>query len=160
MKLPGNNLIKNNTIDIIGVNWDKLYTAVPRRETLSSLSVKNLIQISDTASASGTFGNGQSLTITTNLTPNNLFSDARMLATPYVAVYEGTAAVGSMQIYPRYGAGITVGDYTTQSGYDYDDFDEFTEDFKVGITNVAAGNVSVYAVTRWRYISERGGTAT
>lgn len=142
-----------------GVEFDRSFNVQTRRVKASQSATENMVQISPIAVAAGTFGTGTSVTVETNLTPDNNFSRARILSMPYMAVYEGTAAVQANQIFPSLGANIAVTDYETSAGFDYGSFDEFIESYKVNISNLAAGDVSIYAITRWKYISERSGTA-
>lgn len=157
---PEGSPISRNKGRMTGIEFDRTFEVQATRIKASQASTRNLVQISELGDATGSFDTGQAVALTTTLSPANTFSQARMLATPYVDVYEGTAAVGSMQLYPVMGAGIANGDYEVMSGYDLADFDEYVENYKISVENVAAGAVSIYFRTRWRYISERSGTAT
>lgn len=157
---PLNSPITNNKGRMTGIEFDRTFEVQATRIKASQSATRNLVQISELGEATGSFDTGQAVELATTLAPANTFSQSRMLATPYVDVYEGTAAVGSMQIYPSMGAGIANGDYEVMSGYDLADFDEYIENFKITVENVAAGAVSIYFRTRWRYVSERSGSAT
>lgn len=131
-----------------------------RRVKTSSLSIRDLVQISNAGSAIGTLGSGESVSATTTLTPDNTFSDAKVIGIPYAAIYVGTSAIGSNQLYPNYGSGIDVTQWDLHSGFDYNDFNATTEKFTINVANISAGAQSIFFVGNWKYIVERGGTAS
>lgn len=130
-----------------------------QRLKVSQTSIRNLIQRSDTASAVGTVANADSASVTITLTPDNVFNGAAVQGNPYVAIYQGTVAVGSMQIFPSYGSGITVTDWDIHSGFDYNYFAGTQEKYTVNVANISGGDLPIYVDATWKYVSERAGTA-
>lgn len=97
----------------------ELQNEVQGRSTkLSNSAVRNLIQISESSSGAGEVSYGNAVIITTTITPDNLYSDSKTFGHPYMAIYQGTSAVSSMQIYPYQGAGANVRDFEIRSGFD------------------------------------------
>lgn len=142
------------------LNFDRVPVVDMKRLKTSALDVRTLINISDIGTVSGTLGNGATFPFEITLTPTNVFNGAAPLGNPYVAVYQGTAAVAGSQIFPVYGAGVTPAQWEIHAGFDYAEISENAENYKVSVTNLSAGNTSLYANYAWRYLSERGGTAT
>lgn len=142
-----------------GIDFDKQYEVQTKKIRASRVDIQEFIQNSEIATASGTFGNGQAVTVSTTLTPQVPFQNDPNFAIPYVAMYEGTAAVGSMQIYPRQGAGISVGDYNIYSGFDISSFNGTNSVWRAHVENVAAGDVDIYFQSQWKYIYYNAGTS-
>lgn len=136
----------------LGVDFDTSYEIQARKMRVSQTYINNFIQNSGTATASGSFGNGQALNINTGLTPNVPFQNFPNFADPYIALYQGTSAVGSMQIYPFMGSGVVTSNYKVWSGFNYTSFDGVGSFYTVHVENVAAGAVSIFFISQWKYI--------
>ena len=128
----------------------------------SQVNIKDFIQVSGTASATGAIGNGTTLFLQTALTPEPPHQTDVNFADPYIALYQGTAAVGSLQIYPTLGAGITPGDYTVQGGLDYHGFGtaipQALSIWKGVITDNSAGNQTILFASVWKWSLYNSGT--
>lgn len=132
---------------------------------LSKVNVKNSIQLSAQATAQGTFGNGQTLFLSTTLTPNPPHIYDINFAIPYIGIYQGTSANGAFQIYPALGGSITPGAYTPIGNMDFQAFAQATpgsvESAWSGyIINNSAGNQTILFVTEWKYINFNSGTVS
>ncbi len=134
------------------------------RMRMSQVNVKNFVDLSGTASATGAIGNGTTLTLTTALTPNIPRQNDINYAIPYIAVYQGTQALQGNQIYPTLGGSITPGAYTVQGGLDYQAFSTAVpmtnSVWRGNITDNSAGNQNVLFVTQWRWIIYNSGTVS
>lgn len=127
-----------------------------RSALLSNVNIKNFIIVSETATASGTIGNGVTLFLSSDLTPDSPHQFEVNHGQPYVAIYQGTAAVSANQIYPVYGSNITPGSYTVQGALDYNAFGtasiQTLSTWRGNITDVSAGNQNIFLVTFWKWI--------
>ena len=76
-------------------------------------------------------------------------------ADPYIAIYQGTAALGGNQIYPTTGGSITPGAYTVQGGLDFHGFGtadpQTLSIWKGTITDNSAGNQTILFATVWKW---------
>lgn len=154
-------LIRGYHTRVPNLNFAAQYE-VDTRVTRTSISqTKNLIRSTSIGDASGgPFTDGQSLRATFILNPDNIFSTSRNIAQPEVAVYQGTAAVGSLQIFPSAGAAITPTDYSFWAGFDLEQSSEFNSHYVVVINNIAAGTQNIYVEARHKYIQDNSGTST
>lgn len=146
-----------------GFVFEQQYEVQGRSPKLSNSAVRNLVQISPRASGGATLEYNASLTFTAALTPENLYSQSKIHGDPYWSIYQGTSAVGSMQIYPNQGAGITDREYEVRSGFDLGtnndtDWDGINAVNVVNIEKLSAGSVSVFASVQWNYIIDNAGT--
>lgn len=157
---PMNSPVARNVGRMPGAIFDRKYEIQTNRVRSSSVSVQNFVQESDTDDATGSFTTGQSLLVSTTLDPQNLNKSAVPLGIPQISIYEGTVVDDTMQIYPRSGSGIAVGDYRTSFGFDWGSADADGSNIvaMVAIDNVAAGAVNILAKVKWKYIADRDGT--
>ena len=130
----------------------------------SQINIKDFIQISGTASATGTIENGTTLFLNTSLIPQPPHQTDVNFADAYIAIYQGTASIGSLQIYPTTGAGITPGAYTVQGGLDYHGLATASPQalsiWKGIITDNSAGNQTILFATVWKWALYNSGTVT
>ena len=136
-----------------------------RQIKVSKLNAKNVLQVSQQATAQGTFGNGATLNISTTLTPNAPHANELNFATPYIALYQGTAAIPNNQIYPAIGGSITPGQYLVYGDFDFNSFGtsqpgSIISTWSGYITNVSAGNQSLLLVTQWKFVNMNSGSVT
>lgn len=125
----------------------------------TSLTLNKITQLSAAANASGTIGNGTTLFLNTKLTPNAPIAQFPNFAVPYIALYQDTA-VGSNQIYPAVGAGVTPGAYTVQGGLDYQSYNGTNSSWSGIITDNSAGGHNILFYTQWKFIALNPGTQT
>lgn len=142
-----------------GIEFDRSFEVQTQRVKASSSSIQKLIQESDTASASGSFTTGDSLTVTATLDPQNISTGAIPLGIPQISIYQGTAVDDFFQIYPKSGGSVTPSNYKFSSGFDWGSAAADGSDIvaMVSIDNVAAGTVSILAAVKWKYIADKSG---
>lgn len=122
-----------------------------------NLQASNLVKTSPAGTAQGSgFNTGVSFKITTTLTSKNSTPFTRIMGIPYVAVYVGTAAVGSQQIYPSYGNGILNSQYVVSSGFDYSAWTGSNAIFRVNVENNSGSTIAVFAVAQWQILNNGG----
>lgn len=143
-----------------GVQFESQYEIQTRRVQASQIYVRNFVQLSGTAQATGAIGNGTTLLVSTTLTPQTPHQFDPNFAIPFIALYQGTVTIGSAQIYPRIGSGITPGAYTVQGGFDYHAYDGTNSVWSGAITDNSAGNQTILLVTQWRWLWYNNGTVT
>lgn len=83
-----------------------------------TLRVSQVVSRTGLLSAVGTINTASNVTVTATLEPNEQDRQPNF-AIPYIAVFQATSAVGSLQIYPRYGNGILATQYQIHSGFDW-----------------------------------------
>lgn len=135
-----------------GMDFAMQYQVQARFLRATQTNLKNFIQLSGSASVTGTFGNGALLYLQTTLTPVPPHQNDQNFALPYVALYQGTTATGTGQIYPQLGAGIGTDIYRIYGGLDFQNFNGTNSVWSGVIHNVAGGNVTILFATRWRYV--------
>ena len=136
-----------------GLDFETNYDIQTRKLRISQTNINDFITNSDVSTASGTFGTGQALFVSTSLTPNIPYQMFPNFAVPYVAIYQGTAASAAFQIYPTSGGSITPSQYSITGSFDWHDYQGDVGSYWSGqIQNVSAGAQSVYFVTQWKYI--------
>lgn len=130
----------------------------------SQVNIKRFVQLSGTASGTVGIGNGTTAFLATSLTPLSPRLYDINFAVPYIALYQGTVAVGSMQIYPTVGSGITPGAYTVQGELDYHGFGTSNPQtlsiWKGIVTDNNAGNQTILFATIWKILNYNSGTTT
>ncbi len=120
-----------------------------------------LVGTTSISAASGNVGTGNISVYTTWITPK--IRANTNLAIPFVAIYEGTSAVGSMQIYPNIGAGIAAGKFQFTSGFDLLNWETNgtypgQTNFVVQIYNVGGGTTAnIYAQSQWKFTANNSG---
>lgn len=129
----------------------------------SRLSIRNPGALSNQATSSVASGNGTTSFFNTSLTPQTPHGTEMNFAIPYMTIYWNTAGVGSLQIWPNIGSGITPGAFTTQAWFDWHAFSATAPGSVISqvsgaITNVSGGNGTLQLVTQWKYLSFNSGT--
>lgn len=147
-----------------GFQFETQYEVQGKAPKLSNAPVQNLIQISEQNTGSGPVSYGNAVIVATTLTPDNLYSQSKTFGHPYLAIYQGTSAVGSMQIYPYQGAGANIRDFEVRSGFDAGpnnstDWDGINSVFVVTIEKLSAGTVDIFVTSQWAYIQQNSGTS-
>jgi hypothetical protein len=92
-----------------------------------------------------------SITLTTTLAPVNAPHEYKNLALPFITAYQGTAAVGTLEIWPNTGDGSLVGDYRFHGGLSYAAYNGTNSVFQLTVERVAAGSAHLYFLTQWKY---------
>lgn len=139
-----------------GIDFEAAFPEVRTKDVhASNLSVANLFSNSGTVSVSGgPFTDGQSLLITTTLSPQAGYKTEKNLGVPMVSCYQGTAVDSNYQIWPRAGGSITSGDYSFYSGFDYTSSTDQNLVYMIAVNNLSAGTQNITVVGRWRYLQE------
>lgn len=124
---------------------------------LSKLQIKNIVQLSNQSSASGTFGNGSVLFLTTALTPQAPQANEPNFAVPYIAIFQGTYAStpdNNYQIYPNIGGSITPFSYSVQGGLDLaaNSYNGTNSLWSGVIKNSTGTTQSITFVTEWKVL--------
>jgi hypothetical protein len=144
--------------------FENEYEVQSRRLHTTSLVAAQLVVNTGTV-AIGTFGitTASYGSLTTDLTPLQVYKAQNNMGIPLTAIYEGTAAVGSMQVYPTVGAGITAGKFPIMSGFDYARWVALgtpaLTPFVVTIQNTTGTTALFYAQTFWKYVQNNAGTS-
>lgn len=148
---------------VSGVEFEAHYEVQARRVKTSTAQIDQLVLFSGTATGSGQIASGTHVIVTTTISPRAVFKDQNISGIPMMAIYEGTAAVGSMQLYPGIGAGIAADKFRIASGYDYSAWlangTPATLPYAVSIYNTAGTTVDIYIISQWKYSSNNAGTA-
>ena len=134
-----------------GYKFDSQYEVQTKNLTASSL-----VGNTSTATASGAFDTGESVTVSAVYT-NRSQDGIKTFGIPVAAVYTGTAAVAANQIYPRFGAGIANQKFSIHSGFDYHGWGGLDSTFRINIENNSGTTSSLYAIVQWkklRYFNE------
>jgi hypothetical protein len=134
------------------------------RMRTSQINIKNFVQLSSVAQASGAIGNGTTLVLTTTLSPNVPRQNDINFSEAYIALYQGTVVAGAFQIYPAVGGSVTPGAYTVQGGYDYQAFStaipQSNSVWRGIITDNTAGNQTITFLSLWKFLQYNSGTAS
>lgn len=143
-----------------GIEFDSQYEVQTKNVIGSRLQVKNMIKISNAGTAIGTISNGNDVLITSTLNPTAQNYINKNIGIPEISIYGTTSAVGSMQIWPRAGNGISFGDFSFYSGFDYASADDKNSVFMVVVENNSGADSPVYIEGRFKYIMEDDGQST
>lgn len=145
---------------VAGYNFDMQNEVQGRFIRASLVNIKRFIDLTGTSSAVGTFGSGASLFLSTTLSPDPPHQFDLNFGVPYIAVYQGTAAVGSLQIYPTLGNGIPSGRYHAYGDFDWNNWQQFNSVWSGVLENVTGGDQSILFVTQWKFITYNNTTQT
>lgn len=165
---PMNSPISPGTLPLKQTAWEfGNYQKIQAKQVKASrMNIRSPFQLSAQATGSGIIGNGTTLLFKTTLTPNAPHANEMNFAIPYVAIYWNTAGVGSLQIFPTVGAGITSGTaFSVEAGYDWHLFSSQTPgsiiaSFAGKITDNSMGNGTIQLVTQWQFANFNTGSAS
>lgn len=146
-----------------GYNFEYQNEMQGRFMRASLVNIKNFIQSSSVAVATGTFGNGQVLNLTTTLTPNPPHQFDQNFGDPYVSIYLGSytsSFPGTAQIYPANGAGVTAGNFKTQGDLDFHTYTGTNSSWSGIIINNSGATGTITFVTKWKFIQYNSTTQT
>ena len=155
-------MIPNLPTKQIPWQWGQQQKIQAKQVKLSRVNIKFPFQRSAQANASGSIGNGITLTFNTTLTPQSPHANEMNYAIPYVAIYWNTAGNGNLQIWPTLGT-IPGTAFTVQAGYDWHLWSAQTpgsviSSFSGAITDNNMGNGTIQVVTQWEFINLNTGT--
>lgn len=162
------------------MNWDKRLraeTALPNRHVrvdaqdvsayydiktdyldASKINLGEFIKRAQLVSATGTFSSYASFDLSTTISYNTPHADLRMGATPYVAVYQGTAIDTDEQIFPTLGANVTAGRYDVTGAFNYDGWNGTQSRWSCILTDTNGTSTQAFHfVARWVYPDYRTG---
>lgn len=136
------------------------------RVRMSQANIKNFVQLSGFAVASGSLPSNVTANVTTQLTPQVPHQNDINFAVPYVALYEGTAISTTMQIYPYNGSGVTPSDWLVEGGaFDLENYTGSGTNtawswWSMKVTNKSASGKAITFVSQWRWIQYNNGAVT
>jgi len=121
----------------------------------ATLRDNGFVDLSGGATSGGTVAAGSYAIVTTTITPNFTPQtlEYRNFGIPYIAVYEGTATVGSMQIYPFYGNGPVKNQFNIHSGFDLNapGYTGTNSVFRISIYNTSGTTANLWVETQWKF---------
>lgn len=141
-----------------GFKFDALFEVQGKVARFSRSAIGTLIQLSNESDAVGTITNNTSVKVTATITPNSPYLNLINFCLPFVSVYAAPSAIGSLQIYPRYGSGIANKLYTITSGLDFVAYNGTNSVFQVNIENNSGSASPVFAQTQWKVLVYNIGT--
>lgn len=150
--------ITNRKKFVTGYEFSQGYEVQTKAIRASVITVERLVSYSGVATASGSVVGSSVANITFTLSPNDAYKNQTNLGIPFIAVYEGTAAVVNKQIYPNYEL-ADGGKWYGNSGYDYVAWSGTNSVYTINLYNSGAGT-SVYIVGQWKYISNNSGISS
>jgi hypothetical protein len=153
--------ISNAGTTTLAYDFDLSYEVQQRRVITSTLNVNNLVSNSSGGTVSGSFITNSSVRITTTLIPSVPYLTQPTFGVPFIEIYQGTAAVGSLKIYPNYGVGIANKQYSIHAGFDKSSFDGLNSPFTVNVENNTGTTQNIFGVAQWKllfYNSSKGTT--
>lgn len=165
--LSTDSVLKKNPRRMTGLDSDSLVESQGKAFRISQVTNPGLVVESTSVAAGGPLLAGNQGVYTVNLHPH-VTADSRYksFGIPYISAYIGTSVVGTMQVYPQLGSGVTPGQFLFTSGFDYARLASMgSNSYMVSIYNNSGGSVNVYFISRWRYTNHGtvsttiGGTA-
>lgn len=139
---------------VTAVDFDSQYEVKTKSSRMSAMLNDNFVVFSNIGTASGSVGAGTRVFATTTLHPGPnvpLADSYRNFGLPLTALYEGTSAVGSMQIFPNQGNGIASDKFRMFAGFDYALSTGSTVVYKIMIHNTAGTTADLYFLSQWKY---------
>lgn len=151
------NSIPNRNLGTVLPSIDNQDRYVVRTGKFKSSATGNnaFIGISNISTAAGTVGANQYAFVNTTIDPINAPNSDQYLnfGVPFIAIYEGVSAVGSMIIYPSVGNGISTGKFQCHSGFNYASglWTGVNSVWTVTVQNTAGSTANLYVETQWKY---------
>ncbi len=143
-----------------GIMFDMQNEIQGRLARLSNINVKNFIFQTTAGSTSFSLNNGQSTGILVSTANNPPHQREPMWAQQYITIYQGTAAVGSLEIFPFLGASINGANYNVGGGFDYDAYSRgTTANFGIKFTNNSGSTETYSLYSQTKYIQYNASTA-
>lgn len=155
------NSLANRFPSISGVDFESQYEIQTSRMKSSRVNLEGLVQITTAGSVSGNFALGSALDINSEISFNQPKQGNKTFGHPFVAIYQGTAAIGTNQIYPIRGAGVTFGRYDINADHDYHRYNGTYDRWGCTIrdtTGTSTQTISFYV--RWIYADYTAQNAT
>jgi len=154
---PADSPISQNKGATSGIKFDMQNEIQGRFANLSNINIKNFVFQASAGNASFSLVNNGSAVITSRASNNPPHQSESMFGQIYTAIYEGTAAVGSLQIFPGYGSGVNPLSYRIWGGRDWQKYNENTtlgdtENYVISLVNVAGSTQSFYFANQVKYI--------
>lgn len=111
----------------------------------------------------GTISAGSTQSITHSLAFQTPHAQDINYAIPYIAVYEGTAAIPARQIYPILGGSQSYGSYSISGGFDFNVFGttlpgSTVSAYSLQIHNNMGGAGTYYYISQYKYFNFNSGT--
>jgi hypothetical protein len=145
-----------NVRQTIGFQFETSNEVQAKKIKLSNANVENFIGFVPGTVTSGTFGSAATVTYTTTAGFNSPYTYKMLIGIPAIAIYQGSSPIGSMQIYPDLGNGITGSQWNIVSGFNadtYRDYDGYNWQYLVRATYTGSGTVNITAVSNWKYLN-------
>lgn len=134
-----------------------------KQAKFSKINVKNPGSISSLTTLTGTIGAGSTLQFSNTLTPLAPHANEMNYAIPYIAVYEGTAAIPTNQLFPKIGSGKSFGSYSFQGENDWNLLSQIAPGsvisaYSLVIHNNMGAAGTVFCVSQFKYLNFNSGS--
>lgn len=157
------NSVINNPVRGSGMDFDAQYTIQSRNVKLSGL-----LKYSNYSTATGAIPNQGAVFGQIVLTPaSGMFAPNNGVAGfPLIDIYEGTSVVGSMQIFPQIGSGISPKNkFTCTAGFEYSASTPSSGTpnaimYAITIFNNSGTTANVFVESQWKFIQNNSSPAT
>jgi hypothetical protein len=137
-----------------GIDFDSRYEVQSGILRSSSVALGSILNESGGTTAIGTFNIGSSFNLTSQLQFNPPYQGIPISGIPYVALYQGTAAIGSNQIWPAKGVGVTNGRYIATGWFDLATWDGTIAVWRGQLIDTSGTSSQTFAFSvRWHYLN-------
>lgn len=155
---PNDSIPAKQTISQVPWKFGYNQSIQSKQMRLSSVNLSK--SVLNSTFSSGTFGiaNNTTINLTTKITNNTPHGLDPTFSLPHIGLYQGTAQVGSLQIYPALGNGIATAKYVCWGGYNYQSFDGIVTAWTVSISNTSGGSQTIYYAIQHKYLQTNSGT--
>lgn len=146
----------------IGNTFEVQYEVQSNKVNASKINLGELVKREGGGTVLGTFNVSQALNITSSITYNSPKKQFKTFGKAIVAIYQGAGTVGSNQIYPIRGAGVTLGRYDVVGGeIDFANYKGTSDQWRAMIidTNGTSSQVVTFAAD-WIYLDYLTNTAS
>ena len=145
---------------IKGIDFDIQYEMQGRGMKTGKPSIGQLVMVSGTADAVGTINDANRGVFTSDISPAVGFAGNIVAGWCSQEIYEGLSVNGSQMIFPSEGGSIAVDRWRGRGGYRQLGGSEINHRFEVVMHNNSGGALPVYAVAKWKFIINGGGTTS
>lgn len=143
-----------------GVSFEMKNEVQQRFIRASLVNLKNLIQLSSSASGTGTVANADIVYLQTSLTPNVPHQRDINFAIPYVAVYLGTKNISGSQLYPTPATHALGTAWNVFGGFDFQAYTGTNSVWNGYLVNNSGASGTVAFYTQWKWIFYNSGSVT
>lgn len=136
-----------------GARFESIYEVQNKILKGSRVNLDGIVKLTAPNSGTADFSLGSALNLASTISFDSPQQNKKTFGHPFVSIYQGSAPLGSNQIYPNRGGSVTIGRYTVQADHNYHNYNGTFDNWQALLVDTTGTNTQVIAFyAQWIFI--------